>query len=262
MVVHCRSITIRVARQQYSEALAIYPPSSIVDCLTSPSSGGQKTNTVRSRYQWLAEINRRLETIRVLVKIIAESSINVLPRTNINWKHLIIIGLHLCYQIYDRPSYAKKTEFIQSLPLMSLAIVYVTIQISQKAARKLSSGIMNPRYQPTSEPVALMNVAQSFQDCLLLRGPVFLLYTLDHKLDRSGANMILYEHWRLAMQAEMTDHEQPPQQTPHRHIPGIIGNQVITKKNTASNVAYDIAWDVVQEEVPSGSSATLRLIRP
>ena len=181
------------------------------------SLGVNTAGTLQPSYQWLAEIYRRLETIRSIINLIAWSLTNSYrhPRAGDSWERLVTVGLHLSYRLYDCHSYSGKAEFIESLPLTSLAIIYATIRIILFPARSLNKDIMNPLYESSAtiptEQYRIVYTARLFREGSLFHGPEFIRGILDPEFDKHRANSIFRDDWQLARQSESNDNGDVPQ---------------------------------------------------
>ncbi|MCJ1396385.1 hypothetical protein MMC18_009275 [Xylographa bjoerkii] len=192
MIEYRSSVTMEVARSQYPSSSTIY----LLPSLSSVMQGG--------RWNWLAMLDHRSLTVNHIVELISQSSLQgtVPPKGLSQWVRYVEAGLHLCYRLRDCSTYETKLEYIDSLPHLSLAIVYITLIWSLRTAQNLGTGIMHAEHG-RADAEQRMELCLCFEECTMQHGPDFLrsILTPDytsqcHQCDaKVNAYAILESEW-------------------------------------------------------------------
>lgn len=157
------SMTRAVAHSQYLCASTIYPLPSVAGIRQIPN------------VQWLVMLDHRTRTVGSIISLIVHAFLDhvVSPSYRSRWKLLVAAGLHLCYKLQDRETYAAKVAYVNSLSLLRLALIYIALVFSLRTAQQLGTGLMHRDHGPMNEEER-MELCLCFEECTLLHGPDFL----------------------------------------------------------------------------------------
>jgi hypothetical protein len=236
------SISEEIARSQYQTIYRIYPP---------PSEAQARLN---SRLQWLAMLEHRSVTIKRILDLIAQGSLDTLvaAENHALWMRSLETALHLLYHLQDRKTRAEKIAYIHSLPLLAVALIYITINLAVNTAQDLVTCIMHPDHGlETGEE--RMDLCLCFEECTLKHGPDFLYQILSPPLrtpchhcdDKDDAYTILMTEYEgmEARQFPGPNGEQP-QATLISYL-----KQVISRRSGCTlQKVYETAWRVGQDK--------------
>ena len=243
------SVTLSIAQTQYPDALTIYLASSPL-------------RITRPAFHWLSELHNRSNTIATILGLVASTSLQiVLPQPQAPWIRLITAALHICYRLQDCSSSSERAALICSLPLNSLAVVYITLLFVSRAAQQIRNSIMHPDSAPAREE-QLMEICLCFEQCCLQHGPEFIRGILvpsyhgdcNRCHQKPDANEMLLEEWNTMNETRvsMTD-GQPPQQT----LISCFKERFMEKGNCARHEMYSTAWKVTQGKGLLGGSSSV-----
>ncbi|MCJ1252529.1 hypothetical protein MMC24_000335 [Lignoscripta atroalba] len=242
-----KSLLRDIAQRQYSGALAMYNPSSI--------PGIQQLD-----FPYLVEVDHRLESAQAIVCHLANASLSVVvPRAQTPWMRLLNCGVHLLYRLHDCPTKAAKIAHLLQLPLQSLALIYLHLLFSSRAAQiGPSTGIMQ---SGPKDDYQRMDLCLCFEECCLHYGPRFLLDIFSCENPNcpdsrtSWANAALTEEWRCMDDKQLgsADGELPPERT----LTSWVREAIMRRSGCTLRDVYNTVWDVVQTKEVIGSSTSI-----
>ncbi|MCJ1243737.1 hypothetical protein MMC30_000934 [Trapelia coarctata] len=254
MTEYSRSIAGHIACSQYPYLSRMYPP---------PSEAQAMLNI---RLEWLAMLEHRATTVKGILDLIAPGPLDKLisVENHASWMRSLEAGLHLFYRLHDHKTQDGKVAYIDSLPLLSLALMFVTLIFALRTAQGLGTCVMHPDHGPATEEER-MELCLCFEECTLQHGPGFLYQILlppyrthCHHCDvKDDAYAILMKEYEGI---EARQFPGPNGEQPQATLISCVKKAISRRGGCSLQNVYGTAWRVVQDkEVLERGSSILEL---
>ena len=250
---YSQSISGNIARSQYRHISRMYPP---------PSEAQATLNT---HSEWLAMLEHRFTVVTGILDLIAPGPLDKLvsPKNHTSWMHSLETGLHLFYHLQDHKEHSEKLGYINSLPLLSVALMFVTLIFALRTAEGLGTCIMHPDHGPKTEEER-MELCLCFEECTLQHGPDFLSQILSppyetqcRYCDVKDAHVILMKEYGSI---EARQFPGPNGEQPQATLISCVKQAISRTSGCSLQKVYANAWRVVQDkEVFKRDSSILKL---
>lgn len=251
---YSQSITGNIARSQYPYISRMYPP---------PSESQAMLNI---RSEWLAMLEHRSTAVNGILDLIAPGPLDKLAssETHASWMRSLETGLHLFYRLHDQKEHNEKIAYIESLPLLSLALMFVTLIFALRTAQDLRTCVMHPDHSPETEEER-MELCLCFEECTLQHGPDFLYQILSppyrthchHRDVKDDAYAILMKEYEGI---EARQFPGPNGEQPQATLISCVKQAISRTSGCSLQKVYGTAWRVVQDkEVSERGSSILEL---
>jgi len=236
------SISEEIAHSQYQTIYRIYPP---------PSGAQTRLN---SRFQGLAMLEHRSSTINRILDLIAQGPLDRLASAENHalWMGWLETGFHLFYRLQDHKTRVEKIAYIRSLPLLAVALIYVTLDLAIRTARALGTCILHPDHSLETDEER-MEFCLCFEECTLQHGPGFLYQILSplyrthcHHCDaKDDAHTILMTEYEVM---EARQFPGPNGEQPQATLISCLKKAISGRSGCRLQKVYETAWRVVQDE--------------
>lgn len=242
MAKYSHSITREIARSQYPVISRMYPPPS------------EAQSMLEARLQWLAILEHWSTTVKRILDLITQGPLEELVSAgkHASWMRSLETGLHICYRVQDCKLYTEKVAYINSLPLLSIALLYVTLIFSLRTAEDLGTCIMHPDHGPETEEER-RELCLCFEECTLQHGPDFLYKILlppqmrhcHHCAVKNNADAILLTEYEGF---EARQFPGPSGELPQSTLISCVKQAISRKGGCSMQEVTGTAWRVVQDK--------------
>jgi hypothetical protein len=254
---HSGSLTQHIAEAEFPTECRIYPQQLAPHLANS------------SNLEWLALLRSRSFIVKRTCDLVMQGVTRYEMSPQQTWIDFITIGLHHLYKLSDLKIYSEMVLFLDSLPLLSLSFIFVTLVLVLDCARpKLC--FLSPGYEHLTD-IQRMEFHLCLEECSLFHGPDFI-YSILTQLALPGRSICKQITWCSGcvgadkiLKSEYDNFKEREYGTedgtsPSRTLISCLKQAIKTKAGCSIRLVYETAWHTVQEkEVMENSASFIKL---